>query len=149
MAIMSKAIHHNSTDSFVHLMHRVGQTLEDMFATLAGADGLTTRQLVVLDIIDRTSKPSQIMVCNETGIDRSTLADIVRRLVSHGLVARRRSREDGRRNVLRLTEDGKRALKQHLPILAEVESRTFGLFDSREQETLRSFLHRLIANESS
>ncbi len=141
---MGKTTLHSTTDSVIHLLHRVGQVSEDMFTRLAGADGLTTRQLVVLEIIQRTDKPSQTMVCNESGIDRSTLADIVRRLVSRGLVQRRRSREDARRNVLRLTEDGKQALNQHLPILASVETRALAQFDNAEREAMRSMLNRII-----
>lgn len=143
-AIMGKGTHQYSTNSVMHLLHRVGQVSEESFARLAGKDGLTSRQLVVLDIILGTDKPSQTRVCELSGIDRSTLADIVRRLLSRGLIARRRSREDARRNVLRLTDDGKRALHQHMPILASVEAKVFGQFSTGEREMLRSMLQRVI-----
>ncbi|MFZ1102753.1 MAG: helix-turn-helix domain-containing protein, partial [Hyphomicrobiaceae bacterium] len=41
---------------------------------------------------------------NRTGIDRSTLADIVRRLTRKGLLQRCRTNEDARAYAVRLTD---------------------------------------------
>ncbi len=56
-----------------------------MLARVAGNEGL-----------------SQTDIVNLTGIDRSTLADIVRRLVKKGLLQRRRTKQDARAAAQRL-----------------------------------------------
>jgi len=50
-----------------------------------------------------------------TGIDRSTLADLVARLLAQGYLQRRRSKDDGRTNSVRITAAGKKILRSASP----------------------------------
>ncbi|MEQ8265956.1 MAG: MarR family winged helix-turn-helix transcriptional regulator, partial [Parvibaculum sp.] len=52
---------------------------------------------------------------NRTGIDRSTLADMISRMIKNGMLARKRTAEDARANAVRLTAAGRRALKGAMP----------------------------------
>ena len=73
------AVHSNT--SLIHALHRASQVAEDRFARELGDIDITPRQLAVIDAHDG---PSQTDIVEESGIDRSTLADIVRRLVKRG-----------------------------------------------------------------
>jgi DNA-binding MarR family transcriptional regulator len=101
-----------------HLIHRVGQTLDEVFTDrvktlqLASSHELTSRQYVVLGIVDEFGSRSQTFICERSGIDRSTLADIVGRMVKRGLLHRKRSREDARAYSVNLTDAGKRLLDE-------------------------------------
>lgn len=97
-----------NTESISHLLHRAGQRADETFAGKAG--DLTARQAAVLAAIAALPEPSQTQLVGATGIDRSTMADIVRRLSRHGLIARKRTRRDARRYAVRLTEKGEEAL---------------------------------------
>jgi DNA-binding MarR family transcriptional regulator len=55
-------------------------------------------------------------VVKRTGIDRATLGVMIRRLVRKGLLQRRRSREDTRAKILRLTDEGRRLLEAAEPL---------------------------------
>lgn len=100
------------TESIIHLLHRAGQTADDAFDSHAVAGARPTpRQVIVLAAIDDLPEPSQTQLVEKTGIDRSTMADIVRRLSRNGLVARKRTRKDARRYAVRLTDKGRRALE--------------------------------------
>ena len=57
---------------------------------------LTPRQLAVLVTVAQNEGLSQTGLVDRTGIDRSTLADIVRRMQRKGLLQRRRTKEDAR-----------------------------------------------------
>ena len=122
-------------DNVIHLLHRASQFADQQFEQASAAQGLTARQLVVLDAIAKLDDPSQTAVCDVTGIDRSTLADMVRRLCARRLVVRRRSRADARAYTLRLTEEGSNCLAKLLPIMAEAEKKMTGpLSESRRRE---------------
>ena len=54
--------------------------------------GLTPRQLAVLITVSQTEGQSQTGLVERTGIDRSTMADIVRRMQRKGLLKRRRTK---------------------------------------------------------
>ena len=53
---------------------------------------------------------TQTDLVERTGIDRSTLADIVARLLGRGLIQRRRAKEDARAYAIKLTAQGAKGL---------------------------------------
>ncbi|MFO7295321.1 MAG: helix-turn-helix domain-containing protein [Clostridia bacterium] len=75
---------------------------------------LTVAQMSVLYATDRDHECSQKKICDVTGIDRSTTANVVRRLEAKGLVTVKASNHDRRANCVRLTKDGKKALIEAL-----------------------------------
>lgn len=73
--------------------------------------GITGQQLTVMSAIMEyqiynDAGPSQACLVITTGIDRSTMADIVRRLSIKGLIARKRQKDDARTYNVTLTEKG-------------------------------------------
>lgn len=71
---------------------------------------VTAAQGMILDAIDRHQPCTQTKLVSATGIDRSTLADVVRRLVKAKLVTRKRRRDDTRAYDVTLTPKGEMAL---------------------------------------
>lgn len=105
----------------LHLLHRAQQAADEAFAAAFADTGLTPRQLAVLVIVGEREGTNQVGLVDATGIDRSTTADLVRRLMRKGLLARRRARHDARSNVLRLTDEGKSLLASFRARAAEVD----------------------------
>ena len=68
-----------------------------------------------------------------TGIDRSTLADIVRRMLKKGLLQRRRTKEDARAYAVKLTEEGWKALKAADPVARRVDERILTVLPGEQQ----------------
>jgi DNA-binding MarR family transcriptional regulator len=66
---------------------------------------------------------TQTDLVERTGIDRSTLADIVGRLLSHGLIQRRRAKEDARAYAIKLTPQGAKVLREAQPGAAAADAR--------------------------
>ena len=97
----------------VHLLHRAGQVADEIFGR--EVHSLTPRQFAVLACVGQSDGLSQTDIVEQTGIDRSTIAELVRRMVKKGLLQRRRSKEDARAYVVRLTDSGREALKSAEP----------------------------------
>jgi len=130
--------------SVLHMIHRVSQHAEQLFARSIDATGLTARQLIVLDAVFRLDHPSQTDICAATGIDRSTLADIARRLVGKGLLARRRTKEDARAYAVRLTEEGRQALSRALPAVRAVDQQLLAALPPAERESFATALRLIL-----
>lgn len=81
----------------------------------------TARQQAVLVAIAALNEPSQTDLVNTTGIDRSTIAEMVRRLCKEGIVARQRTRRDARRYALRLTHKGEKIAEAAARALSAAE----------------------------
>lgn len=104
-----------------HLLKRAAQYAADIYMEQVGRSGLTQRQYTVLLAIDQNEGASQTQLVKLTGIDRSTLADLVARLLAQGYLQRRRHKDDGRTNTVRITAAGRKALKNAVPRADEVD----------------------------
>ena len=107
-----------------HLLRRANQFANDLYTDEDEADGLTQRQLAVLYAVDQNDGAgmSQTELVKATGIDRSTLADMIGRMMRRELLARKRTEEDQRANSVRITGAGKRALRAALPAMQKAEA---------------------------
>lgn len=85
---------------------------------------------------------SQTGLVDRTGIDRSTLADIVRRMQKKGLLQRRRTKEDARAYAVKLTDEGRRVLRSAEPLAKRVDERILEALPSKQRE---QFLDELVA----
>jgi DNA-binding MarR family transcriptional regulator len=95
--------------SVTHLLHRSLQLALDLHAE-AGPAEITQRQYTVLAAAATVDGQTQNDLVRATGIDRSTLADLVARMLAKGLLERQRSATDARANTVRLSDAGRQAL---------------------------------------
>ena len=94
-----------------HLMRRCEQYFSDLYAREAGARELTRSQFTVLCALEHNEGVSQTALVEITGIDRSTLAEMVRRMLERGLITRKRTETDLRANAVAITQGGRKALR--------------------------------------
>ena len=94
-----------------HLLRRCNQYFGDLFAQESRDKDLTKQQYLVLTALDQNDGASQTALVEVTGIDRSTLAEMVRRMLTRGLLSRSRTQSDGRANEITITQTGRRTLR--------------------------------------
>ena len=127
-----------------HLLHRALQRALDIYAEEFGEGGITQRQFAVLAAADDREGPTQADLVRITGIDRSTLADMARRMIAKGLLERERSNVDARANAVRLTDAGREALAEARPKMAVADARLLKLISGGgRRTTFVSLLHDL------
>lgn len=106
-----------------HLLRRAQQRAVEIFAAEMGDGGPTPPQFALLAALQRHPGASQIALVQAVGIDRSTLAEMVRRLAQRGWIRRQRARRDGRENALHLTAEGARVLARSIPAAQRAQER--------------------------
>ena len=126
-----------------HLLHRAVQLALDLYAAEADPDAATPRQYAVLSAVAENEGLSQTGLVRATGIDRSTLADMVSRMIGKGLIARARSKSDARANAVRLTEDGRLMLERTRPFITASDQRLLKLLGSKKRDPFVAALRRL------
>jgi MarR family transcriptional regulator, temperature-dependent positive regulator of motility len=127
----------------IHLLHRAGQCAGDIFAAEVKG-GLTPRQLAVLMAVAANEGLSQTGLVEATGVDRSTLADIVGRLKEKGLLQRRRTKEDARAYAVKLTDEGRRTLRSAEPLAKRVDARVLDALPAGQRERFIGELQAII-----
>lgn len=123
-----------------HLMHRALQLALDIYAEEAGPDGLTQRQFAVLEAVSHRSGLTQTDLVRATGIDRSTLADLVARMTTRGLLDRERSTIDARAKAVRLSEAGQAALDAARPRVEAADRRILALLPKGKRDGFLALL---------
>jgi MarR family transcriptional regulator, temperature-dependent positive regulator of motility len=129
----------------IHLLHRASQVVEEIFTAEIEIDRLTPRQLAVLITVAQNEGLSQTGIVDRTGIDRSTLADIVRRLHKRGLLQRRRTKDDARAYAVKLTEEGRRVLRTAEPLARRVDDRILDALPAKRREAFMGALAAIVS----
>lgn len=106
-----------------HLIRRCQQFYSELYARETGDKNLTRQQYLVLGALEQHEGVSQTTLVELTGVDRSTLAEMIRRLLARGFLSRERTEEDARANAVAITPAGRRALRM-ARLAAEKAERT-------------------------
>lgn len=126
-----------------HLLHRALQRALDLYAHNAGPDAVSQRQYAVLAAVAADEGLTQSTLVKVTGIDRSTLAELVARMIGKGLLERERSAADARAKAVRLTEAGRIAMEAAAPRAAEADAALLKLLPSGKRNPFLSALSRI------
>ncbi|MGB0084523.1 MAG: MarR family transcriptional regulator [Rhodomicrobiaceae bacterium] len=130
--------------SVTHLIHRAEQCAGDIFARIASSGLITPRQFAILEAIEEDPGISQTGLVDKTGIDRSTLADIVRRMLDKGLVQRERTAEDARAYAVKLTRKGANTLQKMRPHAAEADKQMLAAISREHRDLFLSVLSQMV-----
>lgn len=109
---------------------------------------MTPRQYQLLEFFADHPRCSQTMAVIGTGIDRSTLADITRRLTERRLVGRKRSKADARAYCVEVTDAGTTALKTARDLVDDADAAIAAGLSHAEVSRLTSMLTKIIHRPS-
>jgi DNA-binding MarR family transcriptional regulator len=116
-----------------HLLRRAQQYAHDLHSNAVGADGPTPRQFEVLHVVSRNKGISQTDLVKATGIDRSTLADMIARMLKKGLLSRSRDKDDARANNVSITPAGQRILSSAASGVSKADAATLNALPKAQQ----------------
>ena len=129
-----------------HLLRRCVQYANDLFSREQGASDLTKQQFTVLSAVEQNEGMSQTDLVSITGIDRSTLAEMIRRMIEKGLLDRERTQADQRANAVRIAAGGKKALRGARAASERVERALLSALASGERQKFVRMLTTLVTH---
>lgn len=106
---------------------------------------VTTTQYTVLVAAAGKDGLSQQDIINATGIDRSTVSQVVQLLTRKGLLKRRRTRHDARAYAISLTDAGRKVVETSQPIMERVEEALIEALPAARAKTFISNLRTIVA----
>jgi DNA-binding MarR family transcriptional regulator len=104
---------------------------------------LTQKQVSVLWLVDDHPDIAQTDLAQRMRMDRATTMAIVNRLQSRGYLVRGKSRSDGRKQTLNLTDGGRKALLTAKTAIQQHEQWLKSRFTDREVDKLIEMLSRI------
>lgn len=127
-------------DLLIFRLHRAALRLGTIYASLSENLDVTPRQLLVLTAIADNKRASQSDIVMYTAIDRSTLSEMVRRLLRKQFVKRTRSAIDSRGFELSLTILGQDAMERALAVATQAEQSFCIAMPSEDRQKFVSLL---------
>jgi len=122
-------------------LHQIHYAL--FFEECAGFD-ITPVQYGLLTTLSLNPDLDQNSLARELGIDRTNVADVLNRLAGRGLLERRRSPDDGRMVLARLTRPGERLTRKMYWPMQRAQKRLLEPLLAQERNALIITLIRLI-----
>lgn len=123
------------------LIRRLHQLHCSLFLEETRGHDITPVQYSLMTALGVRGELEQNSLALEIGLERSSVAEVVPRLQRRGLLDRRRSLEDGRVKLIRLTPKGTALLRKMAPAVQRAHDRTLDRLSKPDRDV---FLLRLI-----
>jgi len=126
------------------LIRRMHQIHLALFAEECGAFDITPVQYSIMTVAAAQPDLDQAQLAVEVGVDRATLANVVARLESKGLVRRRLLKSDKRVKLVALSPRGSALLDQMRAAVQRAHDRTIEALSREDQSKLMELLSKLV-----
>lgn len=129
-----------------HLVRRAQQVHLQLFDQFVGQSDLTSPQFAIIVAVHQNPGIDQITLSGLAGIDRSTLADILRRLETRNLISRAQDPRDSRRRLVTLTTIGTRAACEWVDAVDKVGQALLAPLEVEEKEIFVRLLTKVVSH---
>ncbi|KPI16022.1 transcriptional regulator, MarR family [Actinobacteria bacterium OK006] len=130
-----------------YLLKHAQQRLARASAAALAPLGIDGHELAVLAVLAAEYPLSQVEVAGRLGVDRTTMVALVDGLEDQGLVERRRSPADRRKNIVELTPEGRDCLGRAERARLAMERRFLDPLDEETAAALVRALRILVVEE--
>ncbi|MCB2094295.1 MAG: winged helix-turn-helix transcriptional regulator [Rhodobacteraceae bacterium] len=127
-----------------YLIRRLHQIHVGLFAEECGGADLTPVQSAILTVLQGGEGMDQLTLSTSVGIDRTSGADVIRRLERRGLLTRISSEQDRRAKIVKITVEGRTFLKRVRPRMARAQDRLIAPLDDEEREEFFRLINKLV-----
>ena len=100
----------------------IAMDIQELYLKQGPFKQLSMSEMHVLEAVDKESSPSMSAVANHLNVTLGTLTTAVKKIVEKGFLIKEKSTQDQRIYYLRLTNQGKEALKVHEQFHHELDS---------------------------
>ena len=130
-----------------HLLRRAVQAMNLLWDAEV-SHTITSPQFAALNALYAEPNLDQRSLGQRVSLDRSTMAEVVSRLSTRGLIRTERDPRDGRRKTIMLTTRGLHTVQHLIPRTHAMTDRLVGPLDARQRDELLRLLTAVVkANE--
>jgi MarR family transcriptional regulator, lower aerobic nicotinate degradation pathway regulator len=131
--------------SSLFLLKRLGFAAKQRSLDEYEQEGVSPYHHAILALLDEGAPETQAAIADALGYDRGTLVGLLDELEEQKLVERRRDPDDRRRQLVRLTADGRRTLGRLRVLAKRLEDEFLAPLDAEQRESLHALLLELAA----
>jgi MarR family transcriptional regulator, lower aerobic nicotinate degradation pathway regulator len=126
--------------SNLFLLKRLGFTAKQRSLDEYEKFGLGPYHYAILAVLDEGAPETQSAIADTLGYDRGTLVGLLDELEEQELIERKRSPDDRRRHLVRITTAGERTLGKFRELNKRLENEFLAPLDAEQRESLHALL---------
>ena len=135
-------------DRFGYLLKHARERLAAISEPALASIEVNGRELAVLTVLVQGEPPSQLEAAQRLAIDRSTMVTLIDELEAKGLVERRPHGADRRKNIVALTNRGRKTLAAASRIVDAAEREFLAPLSPQDAKRLRHMLQAVTLAET-
>jgi DNA-binding MarR family transcriptional regulator len=129
--------------SALFLLKRLGMTAKEQSFDAYEEAGLHPYHHAILAVLDEGSRETQGAIADTLGYDKGQLVGLLDELEEARLIERRRDPADRRRQIVRMTPEGRKTLERLRRLSQRLENEFLAALDESERRELHSLLLKL------
>ncbi|MGH3652057.1 MarR family winged helix-turn-helix transcriptional regulator [Glutamicibacter sp.] len=134
-------------NSLSYLTARAGRIGTQELTELMESESLARHHFTIICALDEFGGISQNDLAARSNLNRGHLVAYLDQLSSRGILERNVDPEDRRRNVIRLTAEGRTFAARAMKAARHNEAKVFGALDAQQQVQLRTLLQLVAAQD--
>jgi MarR family transcriptional regulator, lower aerobic nicotinate degradation pathway regulator len=131
-----------------HQIRRLQQIAVAIFLQETDPYGITPVQSAAMITVANSSGMDQRTLARTIGFDTSTIAGVIDRLESRGLLRRSMSKSDARVRLVTLTDQGRELLETVMPSVNRAQERMLAPLSRAERKEFMRMLCKLVATNN-
>ncbi|PHS08461.1 MAG: MarR family transcriptional regulator [Blastopirellula sp.] len=133
-----------------YLIRRLHQIHVGLFLEECADKELTPIQFGILSVLYNGEEMDQLTLSSSVGIDRTSGADVIKRLERRNLLYRTTSELDKRAKIITITQQGKDFVDKFRPSMARAQERLVEPLDEQEREQFFILVGKMLeANDAA
>lgn len=139
-----QTLSYDVTEQIGHLLRKAGQRHTAIFQHYVGDNQLTAIQFVTLCALRDHGPSSQTELVEATAVDQATIRGIIQRLKSRNLIELAPDKDDRRKVIVELTQEGLNLLDRVIPRAHTISELTMGNLNPAERVAIVYLLRKMI-----
>lgn len=127
-----------------YLVRRLHQIHVGLFVEECGGEEVTPVQSAILTVLQSGEEMDQLTLSTSVGIDRTSGADVIRRLERRGFLTRQSSKFDRRAKLVKITDEGRTFIRRVRPRMARAQERFVAPLTDDEREEFYRLINKLV-----
>jgi DNA-binding MarR family transcriptional regulator len=127
-----------------YLVRRLHQIHVGLFAQACRGEDITPVQFGMLSALQGGEEMDQLTLSTTVGVDRTSGADVIRRLERRGFLIRAQSDLDRRAKIIKITESGKEFVSRVRPMMAQAQEKLVAPLDEGERAEFLRLINKLV-----
>lgn len=126
------------------LIRRLHQIHLHLFSEETREHNLSAVQYSLLTALDERGEQDQNTLALTLGLERTSVAEVIPRLMKRGLLSRRQNEQDKRFKLVNLTPEGKQLLEEMREGVERAHEKTIAALPPEQQEQFLNMLLQLV-----